>query len=90
MILIGILGCLCLGCLFVVAALDGQRQVEKAHQLELVVPLTRKSAEQLPAEESLVRASSEPPDVQEEVLLRAAGSEPYTPPEELLRASRPE
>jgi hypothetical protein len=64
--------------------------LEKADQLEPLVPLTRQTAEQLPDEQSLVRASSEPSKGQQAVLLRAAGSDPHTPPEELLRASRAE
>ncbi len=68
----------------------GIGQCEKANRMEPVIPLTRQSAEQLPAEESLVRASSEPADVQPEVLLRAAGSDMQTPPQELLRANRSE
>lgn len=53
---------------------------------EDITPLTRANTADLPAPESLVRASSEPLRVQEAVLLRAAEGQ-ETPSEELVRAS---
>lgn len=54
---------------------------------ETVVPLTRANTADLPAPDSLVRASSEPLQAQEGVLLRAAAGEtPAGPEEQLLRA----
>ncbi len=50
-----------------------------------VVPLTRANTADLPAPESLVRASSEPRQEQEAVLLRAAARSVGTPPEQLVR-----
>ncbi len=50
------------------------------------VPLTRANTPDLPAPESLVRASAEPRQAQETVLLRAATEEQQTPSEQLVRA----
>lgn len=74
------------GCVSLFFVRSGIHQMDKAGQLERLAPLTRQTAEQLPAEQSLVRASSEPSEVQQAVLLRAAGADTPTPPEELLRA----
>ena len=55
---------------------------------EAVVPLTRANTANLPAPDSLVRASSEPLQTQEAVLLRAAAGEKQERHEEqLVRAS---
>ena len=51
------------------------------------VPLTRANAADLPAPDSLVRASLEPLQAQEGVLLRAAAQGQATPQEQLVRAS---
>lgn len=64
----------------------GIGMMQSAEEMEPVVPLTRDAAAQFSAEESLVRASSEPAIPPEEVLLRAAASGSETPAEQLLRA----
>ncbi len=53
---------------------------------EKVQPLTRANAADLPAPDSLVRASSEPMQAQEAVLLRAAAEEQERHEEQLVRA----
>lgn len=58
---------------------------EQAKTIEPVVPLTRHNAGDLPEDESLVRASEEPPTHQADVLLRAAQGNRETPEEQLLR-----
>ena len=58
-----------------------------ASKKDAVVPLTRANTADLPAPDSLVRASSEPMQAQEAVLLRAAAEGQETPPEQLVRAS---
>ena len=65
----------------------GRKTVRKAKQIKLCVPLTRANTADLPALDSLVRASSEPMQAQQSVLLRAATEGLGTPPEELVRAS---
>ncbi len=50
-------------------------------------PPTNTNNADLPAHQTLVRASSEPLQAQEAVLLRAAAEGIETPPEELMRAS---
>ena len=49
------------------------------------IPLTRANTANLPAPNSLVRASVEPQQAQEAVLLRAAAEGVDTPPEQLVR-----
>jgi hypothetical protein len=56
-----------------------------AEEMEPVLPPTRRNIEQLAAEETLVRASTEPTVEQKQVLLRAATGTDQTPPEQLLR-----
>ncbi len=56
-------------------------------QVDIGIPLTRANTADLPAPETLVRASSEPSQAQEAVLLRAAAEGQETPPEQLVRAS---
>jgi hypothetical protein len=63
---------------------------KKANQIEDVELLKHDNVGQLPAEESLVRASAEPIEGQEKVLLRAATGAEETPPEQLLRATTPD
>jgi hypothetical protein len=58
---------------------------KKVKKMEPVLPPTRQNVEQLPAEDILVRASTEPIQEQEKVLLRAATGAEETPPEQLLR-----
>ena len=60
---------------------------EQAEKINPGVPLTRANTADLPAPDSLVRASSEPLQAQESVLLRAATEKGETPPEQLVRAS---
>jgi hypothetical protein len=62
------------------------RVAEGVAKLEEVELLTPQAVQQLPTEETLVRASSEPAQAQEKVLLRAATGAEETPPEQLLRA----
>jgi two-component sensor histidine kinase len=52
-----------------------------------IVPLARASAADLPALNSLVRASEEPRQEQQSMLLRAAAHGQETPPEQLVRAA---
>ena len=64
----------------------GGRTIKEAVRINTGIPLTRANAADLPAPESLVRASSEPLQAQEAVLLRAAAEGMETPPEQLVRA----
>ena len=61
--------------------------VNVARQLDPGVPLARVNVADLPAPDTLVRASSEPMQAQEAVLLRAATQGQETPSEQLVRAS---
>ncbi len=61
--------------------------VRKVDEMNNVVPLTRTTAPYLPAQDSLVRASIEPPVAPETILLRAVGDVSATPPEQLVRPS---
>jgi hypothetical protein len=88
--MLSVLVCVLIAVLFVLIACSGPRQVDRAARLEPLVPFTRQVAEHLPAEQSLVRASSEPSALQQAVLLRAAGSDSHTPSQELLRAATQE
>ncbi|MCW3094972.1 MAG: hypothetical protein JWL77_590 [Chthonomonadaceae bacterium] len=60
---------------------------KRAQEIELVAPITRHNTDQLPAVETLVRASDAPPSHQQAELLRASPQGSETPPEELLRAT---
>jgi hypothetical protein len=64
----------------------GMRLANRAKVREAVKLLTPQKASELPAEDTLLRASTEPTQAQEKVLLRAATSGAETPPEQLLRA----
>jgi hypothetical protein len=64
---------------------EGAALNKQAEEVEPLLPPTRHNIEQLPAEETLVRASTEPIHEQEKVLLRAATGAEETPPEQLLR-----
>ncbi len=64
----------------------GGRTMKEARQIDPGVPLTRANTADLPAPDSLVRASSEPMQAQETVLLRAAEAGQERHKEQLLRA----
>ena len=64
-----------------------RKGLNKSKLLGNAVPVTRANTADLPAPDSLVRASSEPLQAQEGVLLRAAAEGMETPPEQLVRAS---
>ena len=61
--------------------------LERAVSTDAGVPLTRANTADLPAPDSLVRASQVPMQAQEAVLLRAAAQESQTPSEQLVRAA---
>ena len=63
-----------------------KKSVNQTRAMAHVVPLTRANTADLPAPDSLVRASEEPMQAQEAVLLRAAAQGMVTPPEQLVRA----
>lgn len=67
-------------------ALTGRAMNKRAVRRD-TLPLTHVNTADLPAVDSLVRASSEPLQAQEGVLLRAAAEGQETPPEQLVRAS---
>jgi hypothetical protein len=56
-----------------------------ASEIEPVIPVTDRNSHLLPAEESLLRGSDQPPTQLQNELLRAAQEGPQTPQEELLR-----
>jgi len=57
----------------------------KVKSLGIVVPFTRANTADLPAPDSLVRASQEPVQQDQSILLRAAADTTQTPAEQLLR-----
>ena len=63
------------------------RTLHKVSKVETGVPLTRANAADVPASDSLVRASAEPMQAQEAVLLRAATQSTEKRAEQLLRAT---
>ena len=63
------------------------KMMVSAEQIEEVGLLTSEKIGQLLAEETLVRAATEPTPEPEKVLLRAATNTEETPPEQLLRPS---
>ena len=65
----------------------GAKAIKEAKETEVGTPLTRANTADLPAVDSLVRASSESLQAQETVLLRAAAETQEQQEEELLRAS---
>jgi hypothetical protein len=69
------------GCLLIWGGKATQKRAEK---IELLFPLAYQHLEQH-AEETLLRASTEPIEEIEKVLLRAATGAAETPPEQLLR-----
>ena len=72
--------------IWVFFTMDG-KLAKHAAEIDNVVPLTKAMASNVPAQESLVRASSEPSVAAETVLLRAADYNSTTPPEQLVRSS---
>ena len=60
--------------------------IRAVRRINVDVPLTHAKTANLPAPDSLVRASEEPIQAQESVLLRAAAEGRETPPEQLVRA----
>lgn len=74
------------GAMFAWAYFDsGMKTLQDAINMEPVVPLTRHNTGDLPDDQTLVRASEEPPVQQADVLLRAAQGGQKTPEEQLLR-----
>lgn len=76
-------GCLCLGGLAIATVLH-----EKVEKLEPVELITRRNTGDLPAVETLVRGSEQPPAEAQSELLRAARHGEETTPEQLLRAAQ--
>jgi len=73
------------GCLLFLSL--GAYTMKYTRKIDIGVPLSRANTSDLPADESLVRASQEPMQEQQSILLRAATEVQQTPPEQLLRAS---
>jgi hypothetical protein len=65
----------------------GGKAIKEGIEIDAGVPLTRANTADLPAADSLVRASEQPLEEQQAILLRAATSGTDTPAEELVRAS---
>jgi hypothetical protein len=63
----------------------GRDAYEQAKQVPSVIPHTRANTADLPAPDSLVRASEQPVQEQQVVLLRAAAQGHETSPEQLVR-----
>jgi hypothetical protein len=80
--IVDLLVCGFVSAMLVAGATAASRVVGK---IEPVLPETRQNIQQLPTEETLLRASQEPTEGQEKVLLRAAITTTETPPEQLLR-----
>jgi hypothetical protein len=72
--------------LFALLIYSGKESLNAVRQEMPVVPLTRHTANELPAENSLVRASSAQRTWEETSLLRPAGEVKTETPEELLRS----
>ena len=68
----------------------GNANVKRAREIEPGILFTRANTANLPAPDSLVRASSEPVQAQETVLLRAAQNGQGESAEQLLRAAAAE
>lgn len=60
---------------------------KKAKELQHIVPITRATIADMPAPDSLVRASEKPEQAQADVLLRAVTDVQQNAPEQLLRSS---
>ena len=81
-----LLSALCAGTWFL--RKSALRIIKQAKEIDTGVPLTRANIADLPAPDSLVRASQEPAQAQESVLLRASSGEAQPEQEgQLLRAS---
>lgn len=65
----------------------GKKALKEGKDLDAGIPLTRANTGDLPAVDSLVRASQEPIEGQENFLLRAAQHGQGTPSEQMVRAS---
>ncbi|MCW3053426.1 MAG: hypothetical protein JWN14_2596 [Chthonomonadales bacterium] len=74
-----------LGGLGITGAWLGNRVMKITKKIEPVNLITRRTANLLPQEDTLVRASERPLSQQKAELLRAATTGQETPPEELLR-----
>ena len=68
----------------------GVHSIKEARQIDPGLPLTRANTAHLPAPDSLVRASQEPPREQQAVLVRPAPPTQHTPREQLVRSSASE
>jgi hypothetical protein len=75
------------GALGILTLWVGKSMYTRAGNMEPVTLITRHNIADLPAVETLVRASALPPSHQQSELLRAAPQGSETPPEELLRAT---
>lgn len=65
----------------------GAYTIKHLQEVDIGIPLTRANTADLPADESLVRASQEPTDKQADVLVRPITDVQSTPPEQLLRSA---
>ena len=75
------------GTVTLLLALSAKSVTKTARAIDPGVPLTRANTADMPAPDTLVRASTEPLQAQQSVLLRAAAEGQETPPEQLVRAS---
>ncbi len=82
MIVLPFIGLLAAGNVWLIFAM-----MKTAKKIDMGVPVTRVNAADLPAPDSLVRASQEPLQAQEGVLLRAATQTQDRHEEQLLRAA---
>ena len=78
---------LCLGIATYVVGKWGLESLNASVKIDPGVPLTHVNVTDLPAPDTLVRASSEPTQEQQTVLLRAVAADQQTPSEQLVRAS---
>ncbi len=65
----------------------GVTAIKQSNQMNIGTPHTHANTADLPAPDTLVRASQEPMQTQEDVLLRASVETPEQHEEQLLRAS---
>lgn len=65
----------------------GRKAVGEGKAIDAGIPFTRANTADLPAVDSLVRASDSPPQEDQDVLLRPATQGRQTPPQELVRAA---
>jgi len=66
---------------------SGAFAMHHIRKIDIGIPLTRSNTADLPAVDSLVRASQEPTDKQADVLVRPITDVQSTPPEQLLRSA---